>query len=98
MKWRKGSLCQNQKLFFLQPNFPRVEQLDIFAGLILLKYLVLRNMGVSCLVWRGGLMFGSRVGLIFGLGAGFRLGLQVAPIWVGRGWVLRLGLRFGLWR
>jgi hypothetical protein len=53
-------------------------------------------------------MFGSRVGLIFGLGAGFRLGLQVAPIWVGRGWVLGLGaqvwfvevkgLRFGLWR
>jgi hypothetical protein len=31
---------------FLQPDFPGVEQLDIFAGLILPKYLVLRNMGV----------------------------------------------------
>ncbi len=67
---------------FLQPDFPGVEQLDIFAGLILLKYLVLRNMGVLrfglagwAQVWfRGGahFWFGGRVSvwvcwwLIFG--------------------------------
>ncbi len=46
--------------------------------------MVLRNIGVSGLVWQAGLMFGLGVGLIFGWGGGegadFRLGLLVAHI------------------
>ncbi len=94
---------------FLQPDFPGVEQLDIFAGLILLKYLHGFKKYGGSQVWFGGvgscLVLGLGSFLVWG--AGFRLGLLVAHIWVGRGWVLGLGamvfvllckggLRFGL--